>query len=200
VSVGLDVIPAEVRTKYHIVEIRHACAILSCDFPKELEDILACLAQFELLRSEIVKPGGRKTKITARFDDFLQARKWKEMSVKVSRTVNEVATASETHKVDFFKGRIATEVEWNSKDSVFARDLNAFRLLHELQAISVGVLITRMDELQKLFSSLGVGKKYGATTTHWSKLWTRIEAGGAGACPMLLIGITKNCYRDDAAA
>ena len=122
------------------------------------------------------------------------------MSVKVSRTVNDVTTTSETHKVDFFKGKIAVEVEWNSKDSVFARDLNAYRLLHELQAVSVGVMITRRDELQEIFDSLKVGDKYGASTTHWGKLWPRIEAGGAGACPMLLIGITKNCYRDDTEA
>jgi len=197
---GLNVIPGELRAKYHIVEIRHACAILSCDFSNELADIIACLQQFELRRSEIVVGGGGKTKIASRFDDFLQGRNWKEMNVKVSRTVNDVTTNSETHKVDFFKDRIAVEVEWNNKDPFFSRDLNAFRLLHELDAISVGVLITRMDELQGLFDSLGVGQKYGASTTHWSKLWPRIEAGGAGACPMLLIGITNKCYVDDVAA
>ena len=117
-----------------------------------------------------------------------------EKSVKVSRTVGDQTTDSETHKVDFCKGRVAVEVEWNNKDPFFSRDLNAFRLLHELDVVSVCVLITRMDELQKIFDSLGrdIGKKYGASTTHWSKLMPRVEAGGAGACPLLLIGITAN--------
>jgi Restriction endonuclease BglII len=200
-GVGLDVIPAGIREKYHIVEIRHACAILAVDFPNELHDIVGCLHEFQLLRSEIVVGGGGKTKIANRFDDYLEARGWKEMKVDVSRTVNKVTKAAETHKVDFFKGRIAVEVEWNNKDPFFSRDLNAFRLLHELDAVSVGVLITRMDELQEIFDSLGkaIGGKYGASTTHWGKLWPRIETGGAGACPLLLVGITKTCYVDDVA-
>ena len=114
----------------------------------------------------------------------------------------------ETHEVDNQKGRIAVEVEWNNKDPFFSRDLNAFRLLHELDIISVGVIITRSDELQGVFDDLGfaqdkhgkwslVGSKYGASTTHWSKLLPRVNAGGGGACPLLLVGIGGKCYRDD---
>ena len=57
----------------------------------------------------------------------------------------------ETHAVDLCKGKVAIEVEWNNKDPFFSRDLNAFRLLHDLDVISVGVLITRCDELQEIF-------------------------------------------------
>ena len=196
---GLEKIPKAIRKKYHIEERRHASAILASDFPQELRDIIDCFGQFQLLRSEIEVGGGGKSKIAIRFDDFLRRRGWVEKSVKVSRTVGDVTTDSETHKVDFFKRRVAVEVEWNNKDPFFSRDLNAFRLLHELDVISVGVLITRMDELQKIFDKLGrkIGKKYGASTTHWSKLLPRIEAGGAGACPLLISGITANCYVDD---
>lgn len=66
------------------------------------------------------------------------------------------------------------------------------------------MLITRRDELQDLFNELGyddqgkkIGTKYGASTTHWSKLSPRVEAGGSGSCPLLLIGITRKCYVDD---
>jgi hypothetical protein len=198
-SLGLDVIPAPTRQKYHIEERRHASAILASDFSRELEDIIDCLDQFQLVRSEIEVGGGGKSKIANRFDHFLTHRGWIEKSVKVRRTIGDVTTDSETHKVDFFRGRVAVEVEWNNKDPFFSRDLNAFRLLHELDVISVGVLVTRMDELQNIFDQLGkeVGKKYGASTTHWSKLMPRVEAGGAGACPLLLIGITAKCYIDD---
>lgn len=206
---GLEVIPEAIRNRYHIEERWHACAVLSVDCRAELADILACLEQFVLLRSEVEEGGKNKTKITDRVEGFLKARDWLERSIKVSRKVNDVTKETETHKVDFFKGRVAFEMEWNSKDSVFSRDLNAFRLLHELGVISVGVIITRMDGLQDIFDRLpdvwdaknkkmqNIGSKYGASTTHWGKLIPKIEGGGGGTCPLLLIGITSECYRDD---
>lgn len=124
---GLEVIPEAIRTRYHVEERRHACAILAGDCPNELRDILDCLGQFELLRSEIQEGGGGKSKIAQRFDHFLKNRGWREKSVRVSRKVDDVDTESETHSVDFFKGRIAVEVEWNNKDPFFSRDLIAFR-------------------------------------------------------------------------
>ncbi|MGD0008918.1 MAG: BglII/BstYI family type II restriction endonuclease [Terriglobia bacterium] len=196
---GLELIPRDVRDRYHVEERWHACAVLSVDCGGELTDILDCLRQFILLRSEVEEGGGRKTKITARVDRFLEARGWEVRSIKVARTVGELTTEAETHKVDFCKSRVAIEMEWNSKDSVFSRDLNSFRLLHELDVISAAVILTRMDDLQELFNSLGVGKKYGASTTHWSKLIPKLKAGGAGTCPLLLVGITRECYKDDLA-
>jgi hypothetical protein len=194
---GLEAIPQDVRDRYHVEERWHAGAVLSVDCSGELSDLLDCLRQFILVRSEVEKGGGSKSKITARVDKFLEARGWVERSIKVARTVGEVTTEAETHKVDFCKGRVAIEMEWNSKDSVFSRDLNTFRLLHELDVISAAVILTRMDDLQELFNSLGVGKKYGASTTHWGKLIPKLTAGGAGTCPLLLIGITRKCYKDD---
>jgi hypothetical protein len=199
----LDVIPACIREKYHIVDHKHACAILNSDFKEELQDIVDCLGNFELLCSEIVIGGGRKSKIADRFDDFLETRGWVEKKTSVSRQVGQRTVQSETHKVDRCKGRIALEVEWNNKDPFYSRDLNVFRLLHELDEISVGVIITRADELQEIFDGLvaedgkPVGDKYGPSTTHWSKLIFRVDNGEAGGCPLLLIGITKKCYRKD---
>lgn len=101
---------------------------------------------------------------------------------------------SPTHKVDCYKNRVALEIEWNNKDPFFDRDLNNFRLLFELRAISVGVIITRCDELQEIFDDLGKGDSYGASTTHLSKLLPRIEGGGGGGCPILVFGISKRLY------
>jgi hypothetical protein len=140
---ALDVLPAATREKYHVEERRHACAILAVDFGHELQDVVDCLDQFALLRTEIEAGGGGKSKIAKRFDTFLAARDWKEKSIKVGRQIGDKLVESETHKVDFSKGRIAVEVEWNNKDPFFSRDLNAFRLLHELDVISAGVIITR---------------------------------------------------------
>jgi hypothetical protein len=104
---------------------------------------------------------------------------------------------SPTHSVDCFKGRVALEVEWNNKDPFFDRDLNNFRLLFDLRAIDVGVIVTRGTELQKIFNSLGKGKSYGNSTTHHAKLWPRLDGGGGGGCPVLTFAITPALYVDD---
>jgi hypothetical protein len=206
---GLDVIPKALTARYHIEERWHAAAILSADFPKEFKDIIGCLKQFELVRSEIAVGGGGKTRIAGRFDGYLSKRGWQEKSTQITMAVDGTPKTLNTHSVDLWKNRVAVEVEWNNKDPFFSRDLNAFRLLHELGIISVGVIITRSDELQEVFDSLGyawdknykqwarIGTKYGASTTHWSKLMPRVESGGAGTCPLLLIAISPKCYRDD---
>lgn len=201
---SIEIIPQDIRERYQIEERRHACAVLFQDCKSEFDDIIGCLRQFELLRSEIAEKGGRKSRIASRFDEFLAYRGWREKSTKVERVVGGETVRSETHKVDFCKGKVAIEVEWNNKDPFFSRDLATFRLLHDLGVISVGIMITRCDDLQDIFDSLGIGKdgqpigkKYGSSTTHWGKLLPRVEAMEAGSCPLLLVGIKKDCYRDD---
>ena len=102
-----------------------------------------------------------------------------------------------THKVDCYKNGVAIEIEWNNKDPFYDRDLNNFRLLFELRAISAGAIITRCDELQEIFDQLGKGSSYGSSTTHMSKLLPRIQGGGGGGCPVLVFGITKKLYVED---
>ncbi len=104
---------------------------------------------------------------------------------------------SPTHKVDCYKNKIALEIEWNNKDPFFDRDLNNFRLLFDLRAISVGIIITRCDNLQDIFNSLGRGASYGASTTHISKLLPRIEGGGGAGCPILVFGIKGALYDEN---
>ena len=93
--------------------------------------------------------------------------------------------------------RVALEIEWNNKDPFYDRDLNNFRLLFDLRAISVGVIITRCDDLQDIFNDLGRGTSYGASTTHMSKLLPRIAGGGGAGCPLLVFGISKSLYVED---
>ncbi len=187
-------IPKFVADNYEIHEWRHASAILSSDFPAEWADILALLGQFRLRRSWLTVGGGRKSKVAQAIDEFLFARGWEEKQFATSVKVDECTFDSPTHKVDCFRNKVALEIEWNNKDPFFDRDLNNFRLLFELRAISVGIIITRCDVLQEVFDSLGRGTSFGASTTHMSKLLPRIEGGGGGGCPILVFGITKNLY------
>jgi hypothetical protein len=83
------------------------------------------------------------------------------------------------------------------QDPFYDRDLNNFRLLFELRAVSAGVIITRCDELQEIFDGLNRGKSYGSSTTHMQKLLPRIQGGGGGGCPLLVFGISKKLYVED---
>ncbi len=189
--------PSFIAENYEIHEWRHASAILRNDFPEEYTDICDVLTAFRLRKSHIVVGGGRKSQVAASIDSSLAKRGWREKSFATSITVDDHVMKSPTHSVDCFKNRIALEIEWNNKDPFFDRDLNNFRLLFELRAISVGIIITRCDELQEIFDALGRGKSYGASTTHLSKLLPRVQGGGGAGCPLLVFGIGKSLYVED---
>jgi hypothetical protein len=194
---GIEILPAFIKENYEVHEWKHASAIMKEDFPNEWQDIVDLLTAFRLKKSWITQGGGRKTQLACFIDDFLFPRGWEEKNFRTQIMVDQVTMDSPTHKIDCFKNKIALEVEWNNKDPFFDRDLNNFRLLFDLRAISVGIIITRCDELQDIFNSLGRGNSYGASTTHMSKLIPRIEGGGGAGCPLLVFGISKKIYVED---
>lgn len=193
-------IPARLRNKFRFEEREHAVAILATDFPSEWNDILECLKSFWLKRSAILTPGGGRSPISAEIDNFLRAPGcgWAEKSFDTRLVVDGVDIPSPTHRIDNFKNRVGVEVEWNNKTEFYDRDLNNFRLLRQLRVLSVGVIITRLTELQTLFDRLGKGKSFGTSTTHWDKLIPKVDGGGAGGCPLLLVGMGMGCYRANA--
>ncbi|MFH1912147.1 MAG: BglII/BstYI family type II restriction endonuclease [Pseudomonadota bacterium] len=190
-------LPPFISKNYEIHEWRHACAILRQDFYEEYKDICGVLQRFRLHKSHIKVGGGRKSQVAEWIDSELSKKGWVEKSFQTSITVDDNVMNSPTHSVDCFKNRIALEIEWNNKDPFFDRDLNNFRLLFDLRAISVGVIITRCDELQEIFDSLRRGASYGASTTHMSKLLPRIQGGGGAGCPLLVFGIRRSLYVED---
>jgi hypothetical protein len=194
---GIGHFPNDVCRKYEIHEWKHASAILKHDFPSEWEDLIAMLRAFKLKKSWIREGGGNKTELAKWVDGFLGKRGWVEKQFATAVVVDDMKLESPTHKVDCYKNHIALELEWNNKDPFYDRDLNNFRLLFELRAISVGIIITRCDELQEIFNDLGRGKSYGNSTTHMAKLLPRIEGGGGAGCPVIVIGMTKKLYSED---
>jgi hypothetical protein len=194
---GVELLSNFIRENYDVHEWRHACAILHNDFPDEFKDITDLLEQFKFYKKWINIGGGSKSKVSGAMDSFLGKKGWKETKFATSIKVDETIRETPTHKVDCYKNRVALEIEWNNKDPFFDRDLNNFRLLFELQAISIGVIITRCDELQVIFDNLGRGSSYGNSTTHISKLLPRIEGGGGGGCPILIFGIKDKLYVED---
>ncbi len=194
---GVELLPEFIRTHYETHEWKHACAILHHDFPHEWKDILSVLSDFRLNKSWITNPGGRKSGVSEFIDGYLYRRNWVEKEFQTHVVVDQHTMNTPTHKIDCFRNRVALEIEWNNKDPFYDRDLNNFRLLFDLRAISVGVVITRCDSLQEIFNQLGRGSSYGASTTHMSKLLPRIEGSGGGGCPLLVFGITPSLYVED---
>jgi len=193
----ITLLPDYIIKNYEIHEWKHSCAILKNDFPIEFKDIIDLLIHFKLKKSAILEAGGGKSPISKAIDSFLYTRGWIEKEFETKIVVDKTIIESPTHKVDCFKNKIALEIEWNNKDPFFDRDLNNFRLLFDLRAICVGVIITRSDELQYIFNDLDKGPSYGASTTHMSKLIPRIEGGGGAGCPLLVFGITEKLYDEN---
>jgi hypothetical protein len=193
----LHLVPEDLQQLYHVREWRNATGILATACPDEWAEIMEILRSFRLLRSEVQAAGGAKSPIAKQIDSCFYAKGWTEKQFQTSIKIDGREFESPTHKVDCFKGRVAVELEWNNKDPFFDRDLNNFRLLFDLRAIDVGVIVTRATELQRIFKSLGKGSSYGNSTTHHEKLWPRLDGGGGGGCPVLTFAITPALYIDD---
>jgi hypothetical protein len=196
---AVDSLPEFIRENYEIHEWKHASAILESDFSAEWDDIMEILAGFRLRRSDVLARGGGLSLISQWFNRSFRRMGWFEKAFETKIVVDRNEIQSPTHKVDCVKTRIALEIEWSNKDPFFDRDLNNFRLLFDLRAISVGVIITKSDDLSEIFKGLGkeIWDKYGWSSTWMRKLLPRIEGGGGGGCPVLVFGITRNLYIEE---
>jgi hypothetical protein len=194
--------PAGLHRHYEVGEWRNACAVLKVAHPEEWRDLMFILQRFRLLRSDIGEKGvkgGGKSYVAMRVDSEFRKRGWRPRHFRTAIHVDDEVKESPTHEIDCFKGAVAVELEWNNKTEFYDRDLNNFRLLFELRAIDVGIILTRCDELQSIFNKLGKGSSYGPTTTIFSKLRRKLEGGAGGGCPVLAIGMRKSLYLDDIA-
>lgn len=106
------------------------------------------------------------------------------------------------HNIDFLKNRIAFDLEWNSKDQTFDRDLLAMRTYYDCDIISAGIIVTRAKDLNYAFMNIHdsdgkpIMRKYGASTTWMGKLLPRLDSRRNGGCPVLAIGIKKACIEN----
>jgi len=194
---------AKVASMYDHYDYKHALAILKSDFAEELIDVCEVLLRFRITEEQIKRPGGNESEIPKALSELLRPRGWLERKLTAKLVVdNDDVVSSDTHLIDYMKNKVAFDLEWNSKDQTFDRDLYAFRAFFEYNKISAGILVTRSDELENYFKSLGeygdkhgdmrrYNDKFGASTTHMGKLLPRLEAGRSGGCPVLALGITK---------
>lgn len=195
-----------------------AMAILEGAHPNEWNELMYALNNFIVTRSDILTPGGNESPIPVKFDNILWGMGWREIKITGDLSVRIYPRAANAgrgrfaslptdsftlegwidgHHIDFVKGRVAVDLEWNSKDQTYDRDLMAMRTYHEVGLIDVGIIVTRSITLDPIFSALGVKSKYGASTTQMGKLLPRLESRRNGGCPILAIGITDRCYDDN---
>lgn len=203
-------IPDDLQELYEVYDYRHAATILRHDFPSEFEDICNVLREFRFTEAWVRARGGSESNIPRAFKSLLLPFGWEgEKTLRAKLVIEngeDQVIKLDTHKIDYVKNRVAFDVEWNSKDQTFDRDLYAMRAFFEYGRISLGVLVTRGNDLDTYFSSLGTfmdrdrerhyKDKYGATTTHMRKLIPRLENGRSGGCPILALGITQKLLRD----
>ena len=206
------------RRRYEFYNYGHALEILTDAFPEEWHEIEECLTKLELTEEDITKPGGNESTIPKKFDDLLYPAGWREIRITgdllVKMYPRQAAQrrgrfASEPfdqkliegyidgHNIDFIKNNVAFDLEWNSKDQTFDRDLLAMRTYFDCGLIDVGVIVTRSEELNDIFKSLGIMAKYGASTTWMGKLLYRLKSRRNGGCPILAVGIKKGCVEGD---
>lgn len=139
---------------YEIWTTRHAGSIIKRDFPIAFSDLKEILDWFSISKNEIISPGGGETTITQRLrKQFSKNYSWEKKNIKSKHIIDDKVQFSESHEIDhyknFKKGSIGLEIEWNNKDPFFDRDLVSFRSLHSLNAISIGIIITRGVSLQE---------------------------------------------------
>lgn len=203
-----DHIPSDIAELYEVHDYKHAAAILAKEFPNEFEELCTALRKFRLSIEDITLAGGNESLIPKKFSKILRPMNWVPGNLKAKLIVDDKEIKLETHKVDYIKGRVAFDLEWNSKDQTFDRDLYAFRAFYEYDKISLGVLVTRSNSLDALFDSLGsytdkkgdirkYKSKYGASTTHMGKLLPRLDAGRNGGCPILVFGISTKLLANE---
>ncbi|WP_110650433.1 BglII/BstYI family type II restriction endonuclease [Salinicola peritrichatus] len=224
---------------YDVYSYRHAAAILATSFPEQLRELQEALLNFSITRRDIGMPGGNESGIPKLISRRLRPTGWNEARIQGDLVVRmqehsedflddgsvrkhkhpekeaiKLESFIDGHKIDYVKGKVAFDLEWNSKDQTFDRDLYAMRMFHECGLISVGVMLTRSEKLNPLFSRIPrlkkdgsveydkdgnpvpVKDKYGASTTWMGKLLYRLNAGRHGGCPVLAFGITPRLITD----
>lgn len=191
-----DYIDADLLDRFEFYNYNHAIEIITQAFPKEWSDVVECLRKLDITTDDLREAGGNETKIPKKFDDVLYPCGWREIRISgdlhikfyprqadqrgrfSSVPFEERVTENyiDGHNIDFLKGRIAFDLEWNSKDQTFDRDLLAMRTYYDCDIVSAGIIVTRSQELNDVFKTVydfdknshswkPIMRKYGASTT-----------------------------------
>jgi Restriction endonuclease BglII len=176
-------IPLDIRQKYELLSYRNAAIVLSDSRRAEFNELLEALRRFQISSEMIRKAGGNESEIPRLLAASLRPHNWHETIIQgdlaVRLTWREQIGVNKRgkpifgpkfreirreryldgHKIDFVKDRVALDMEWNSKDQTFDRDLYAFNAFFLSGVIDVGVLVTRGASLNPVLRALGQALK-----------------------------------------
>lgn len=210
-------VDSDLMARFEFKDYGHAIEILHESFPEEWSEVQEALRKLRLSTDDILKAGGNESPIPKKFDDVLYPYGWREIRISGDLIVKKYPRQNaqrrgsfakepfetetiigyiDGHNIDFLKNRVAFDLEWNSKDQTFDRDLLAMRTYFDCGLIDAGIIVTRAEELNEIFKALGIIAKYGASTTWMGKLTYRLDSRRNGGCPILAIGIKKGCVID----
>ena len=207
-------VPDDLQMRYEFYNYGHALEILNGAYQTEWSEVCDCLRKLNITKEDLLAAGGNETQIPKKFDDVLYPYGWREIRISADLTIKKyprqtsqrrgkfasepfetetITSYIDGHNIDFLKNKVAFDLEWNSKDQTFDRDLMAFRTYYECRLVDVGIIITRSEDLNQVFKALDIMAKYGASTTWMGKLLPRLESRRNGGCPVLAVGIKKEC-------
>jgi len=211
--------PVDLMNRFEFHNYGHAMEILCQSFSQHWEEIKLALSNLKISKDEILASGGNETAIPKKFDDILYPLGWREIKITGDLLVKMYPRRAsqrghfddkpfdektiegwiDGHNIDFIRDKVAFDLEWNSKDQTFDRDLLAMRTYFDCGLIDVGIIVTRSAELNDVFKTVKdvngspLIKKYGASTTWMGKLLPRLNSRRNGGCPILAVGIRKAC-------
>lgn len=207
-------LPEDLTEKFEFYSYGHALEILTEAFPEEWGEIQKALRNLSITKDELTEGGGNESAIPPKFDEILYPLGWREIRIAGDLLIKFYPRQNaqrrgrfssdpfdekviegyiDGHNIDFLKNKVAFDLEWNSKDQTFDRDLLAMRTYFDCGIIDVGVIVTRSESLNDVFRQLNILSKYGASTTWMGKLRYRLDSRRNGGCPILAVGIKQSC-------
>ena len=191
-----EYVSPDLLEKFEFYNYNHALEIITQAFPEEWGQIVECLRKLSITTADLREAGGNETNIPKKFDDVLYPYGWREIRISGDLHIKFYPRQAEQrgrfatepfeekvlpgyidgHNIDFLKNRVAFDLEWNSKDQTFDRDLLAMRTYYDCDIVSAGIIITRAEELNDVFKTVydydkrsgewkPIMRKYGASTT-----------------------------------
>lgn len=177
-------IPADLLARYEFYNYNHALEIITQAFPEEWNELLDCLRRFQITIADLQQAGGNETNIPKKIDDVLYPYGWHEIRISGDLLIKfyprqadqrgrfssqpfeekTIAQYIDGHNIDFLKNRLAIDLEWNSKDQTFDRDLLAMRTYYDCGIISAGVIISCHRHQETLYRGLEGRKPWRITS------------------------------------
>src|ERR1043166_271107 len=136
---------------YDFHDHQHAIAVLTVDFPELLSEICDVLLAFRISIDQIKKAGGNESEIPKALSRLLCPLGWKEQELHVELKVDNQSRVSDSHNIDYVKGKVGFDFDWKKRRQTFGRDVYVFRDLMRERGVAVKAILTRCaSQLRKI--------------------------------------------------